>query len=301
MKDYDGFSLERVIPFRTYSGYEIAAIISLLPKWIADRHSPSTLLIGEWKPKTLFLPAYQTLEDVNLKKCREYNIDVVRISDVGGRAVLHTGNELYFMLSYRTEYWRDVTKHYKLISEKLVEAFRKLGIEASAHRRTFKKKDDNSIVEGWDIKIGGAMHYWSNKIAILGGKNLKNAVMRHGAIFFEPYTYSDFKLMLEIMNPPEDLDWDEAIKVMDRFCTPVRKYGEISKEDIYNAIKNAFSPEAEVLEFNNEETEKINELSEKYKSQNLEIERGNSLGLCILPWGWIPEWDIGEPEYPKKL
>jgi lipoate-protein ligase A len=298
MPEYIIPEIERILPFKQYKSKELAAITELLPEWVDENKAPSTLLLGEFGSYTLTLPRFQSLEDVDIKKCENYGVEIVRVGG-GGRAVFHTGKELYFMVVYRDEESINVTKHYKAVCESLSKAFKLVGIEAEPYRRTFTIKEGKKV-EGWDIKIGdSADSYWSNKIAVLSAINLKNAVMRHGAIFYEPYTREDFERMLELMNPPDDLDIDGAIEMMSRFCTSVKEYGDITKEELYKAIVKCFSPNGKIEDFTSDELEQIRDAARRQEG-SLKIENSRRLGLCILPWGFVPEWDVGAPLYPKK-
>src|SRR5919107_4349735 len=91
-------------------------------------HSMPILRIYGWKPPTVSIGYFQSLdEEVDIKRCKQMGIDVVR-RITGGGAVLH---ELELTYSFITNvYSKNIMESYNLICEPIVMCINKLGFNA---------------------------------------------------------------------------------------------------------------------------------------------------------------------------
>jgi len=88
---------------------------------------PSTVRVYGWQPPAISIGWHQSLEEIDLKKCSQAGIDVVR-RPTGGRAILHSDEVTYSVVMVADR--SSVLGVYQRISEALVCALRSLGVEA---------------------------------------------------------------------------------------------------------------------------------------------------------------------------
>ena len=93
------------------------------------------LRVYGWKPEAITLGYNQNLNEINLDKCKELNVDVVR-RITGGKAVFHDKEITYsFILPESTNLLPfEINESYKIIANALVIAFEKLGIKAEVRK-----------------------------------------------------------------------------------------------------------------------------------------------------------------------
>jgi lipoate-protein ligase A len=102
-----------------------------------EQNSPPIIRLYRWNPPGISLGYSQPIaRTIDLKKCRERQIDVVR-RITGGRAVLHE-NELTYSVCADTGNYPDLGQStiqtYQKISSALLESLRFLGITAEWHK-----------------------------------------------------------------------------------------------------------------------------------------------------------------------
>ncbi len=118
------------------SGLADAATNMAVDEAILLAHSadkvPPTLRFYGWQPAAVSLGYFQrAMSEIDLDKCREHNIDVVRRL-TGGRAVLHDA-ELTYSIVVREDdplIPKTITASYRYFSNGLVKALEALGVKA---------------------------------------------------------------------------------------------------------------------------------------------------------------------------
>ena len=97
-----------------------------------ELNSPPVLRLYQWNPPGISLGYSQPIgKTVNLEKCRNLHIDVVR-RITGGRAVLHESELTYSVCASLSNYpqlGKTTLQTYRIISQALLESLRILGIE----------------------------------------------------------------------------------------------------------------------------------------------------------------------------
>jgi len=94
---------------------------------LCEADGPSTLRVYGWEPPAISLGWHQSLEEIDVQKCAEAGIDVVR-RPTGGRAILHSEELTYsvIMIAERA----GVLDAYRRISRALAHGLRTIGIDA---------------------------------------------------------------------------------------------------------------------------------------------------------------------------
>jgi lipoate-protein ligase A len=114
------------------SGAENMALDEAMLAAHAAGEAPPTLRVYGWQPPAISLGKFQQAErSVNLEACRRLGIEVVR-RPTGGRAILHTGDEVTFSLvvSAAALGTTGVMDSYRRLAAGIVRALRLLGLEA---------------------------------------------------------------------------------------------------------------------------------------------------------------------------
>lgn len=98
---------------------------------ISEGESPPTLRLYGWTPSAVSIGYFQSLnEEVDLGKCSEFGVDVVR-RITGGGAVYHDTELTYSFIAPAKLLPNDILESYKLICGGLIEGFSGIGVEAS--------------------------------------------------------------------------------------------------------------------------------------------------------------------------
>jgi len=147
---------------------------------------PSTVRIFRWQPWAISLGHHQNLDDIDVPKCAQDGIDVVR-RPTGGRAILHA-EELTYSVVMRTGR-RSVLDVYNEISKALLRGLQIFGVQAELQKsqppmsRTygqtssipcFSSSARYEIEWGGRKLVGSAQHRYTN--------GDENVVLQHGSI-----------------------------------------------------------------------------------------------------------------------
>lgn len=108
-----------------------------LDEAVLDAHAagevPPTLRIYTWRPAAISLGRFQSIESsVDLDACHRLGLDVVR-RPTGGRAILHTEEEVTFSLVVSEERLETsgVMESYRALAEGIVAGLRSLDLDAN--------------------------------------------------------------------------------------------------------------------------------------------------------------------------
>ncbi len=144
-----------------------------------------------WKPYCISLGYHQKIEEIDRAKCEQFGIDIVR-RETGGRAVFHSEELTYsIIIPKKAKFLYDdsILKVYNRISEVLVSALRKSGIEEVVLERgespDFKKlyKEKLSAICFSSTSTYEVVSKVDKK-KIIGSaqKRLKESILQHGSI-----------------------------------------------------------------------------------------------------------------------
>lgn len=120
-----------VIDSEPRNGSMNMAIDEMLMRRQDNGESPPTIRFYQWKPVAISLGQFQNIDSINLQRCDEKNVDIVR-RITGGRAILHKNDVTYSVVAPDTN--RIVSGKlmdtYKKISVALLEGLKILGVQA---------------------------------------------------------------------------------------------------------------------------------------------------------------------------
>ena len=145
-----------------------------------------TLRLFQWKPWAISLGHNQRVEDINVEKCQEDGIDVVR-RPTGGRAILHA-EELTYSVVMHAE-GKGVLQIYNEISNALVAGLRLFGVEVSLQRSQPNLSEQYRRVSGiacfsssarYEIEYDGRKLVGSAQRRF--GDGAGDVVLQHGSI-----------------------------------------------------------------------------------------------------------------------
>ena len=134
-----------------------------------------------WKPAAVSIGYFQDINDINLKFCRENNIDVVR-RITGGKAVFHDGELTYSFIIDENQVPKNVIDSYKLISNSILIALKNLGINANF-------KDENVKKDKTPVCLNNPSWYEiivrDKKIAAAAQTRKNKKLLQHGPILMD--------------------------------------------------------------------------------------------------------------------
>jgi len=162
------------------------------------------LRVYGWNPTCVSLGYFQSINEVNLEKCTEQKVDVVRRM-TGGGAVFHEFELTYSFLTKK--YPQNILESYKLICNLIIESLKKIEIQAQ-----FAPLND-IIVHGKKI-CGNAQ------------TRKKNILLQHGTILLKV----DVEKMFSLLNvSPEKIDDKKISDIKQRVAGINKKFDEVSR------------------------------------------------------------------------
>jgi len=103
----------------------------MLVQGLIDGMGLPTVRVYKWMPWAISIGRHQRLSDIDLNRCKDDGIDVVR-RPTGGRAIFHA-EELTYSVVMRADQ-KGIQQVYREISSALVEGLRVFGVEVSLQR-----------------------------------------------------------------------------------------------------------------------------------------------------------------------
>lgn len=211
-----------------------------------------TIRFYRWKPSSISIGYFQNLErEIDLKKCSELDIDIVR-RQTGGGAVFHDyeGEITYSLIAPANFFPKNIIESYQVICSYLIDAFQTLGIES-------KFSPINDIVLDNGKKISGNAQ-----------TRKKNILLQHGTILYKV----DVKKMFSILKVPDEKLRDKLISnVAERVSSISAESAEITMKNLEVALKKSFLNQKEIVStsWSEEELKIAQKLAkEKYSSKD---------------------------------
>ena len=203
------------------------------------------LRIYGWKPPTVSIGYFQSLdEEVDIEKCRQEGIDVVRRM-TGGGTVFHDSELTYSFIT--KVYPLNIMESYSLICDPVVTCISKLGFDA-------KFVPLNDIIISNNKKVSGNAQTRKN-----------NALLQHGTILLDV----DVERMFSVLKVPSE-------KIKDKMINDVKaRVAGLNKafEQVAFALKKSFGEKfaAQIVDDSltiqeKEDTQKL--ANEKYRSDS---------------------------------
>ncbi|MBQ7449803.1 lipoate--protein ligase family protein [bacterium] len=221
--------MAKFVKFETKTGFKNMQKDSVLfEQAVSENMKEPILRFYGWSPACVSLGRNQKENTINIRYCKNNNIDVVR-RITGGRSLLHQ-DELTYSFICSTEFLENenIKKSYEIISGALIEGFKTLGIETNFGNN----KPDTKYNYCMLLSTGADLNYKGRKIAGSAQYRAKNYILQHGSIL---YTLNK-KHIKNIFN--EDIG--EKLITLSELLT------NINNEEIIFALKNGFEKQFNV-------------------------------------------------------
>jgi lipoyl(octanoyl) transferase len=216
-----------------------------------EQNSPPILRLYGWNPPGISLGYSQSIaRTIDLKKCREHHIDVVR-RITGGRAVLHENERTYCICADTGKYpnlGQSTIQTYQKISAALLESLRFLGITADWHKPSreaepqsfhqFPSKPCFVSTSRYEITVKGRKLIGSaqRRFGSRSGRKTTDSFIQHGSILAGKERHSIAEFLPE-GNPVESLAQsleERSINFEEILKRPVKT------DEMISALKSGF-------------------------------------------------------------
>jgi len=240
----------RVVKVETHDAFTNMAIDEVISEAVAKGVSPPTIRFYRWQPSAVSIGYFQGLEEeVDLKKCKEKNIDIVR-RRTGGGAVYHDyeGEITYSVIGKESLFPKNLTKSYQEICGWIVYGLGELGIEA-------KFQPINDIIAGGK-KISG------NAQTRRGG-----VLLQHGTILYD----LDVETMFTVLKVTPEKISDKLIQSVKDRVTRVLDFKDVTMEETADALLKGFTrgKKFEFSKWNDEEMSRVEQIAaERYRTED---------------------------------
>ena len=235
------FSKIRTLETGYNSGPWNMALDEVLMKGL-NYHNMPILRIYGWQPTSIYIGYFQSMdEEVDIKKCRQMGIDVVR-RITGGGAVLHESELTYSFIT--NVYPKNIMESYNLICDPIVICLNKLGFNAK-----FAPLND-IIVNG-------------KKVSGNAQTRKKGILLQHGTILLNV----NFEKMFSVLKVPSEKLKDKMINDAKERVMGLDKTFEQVAYNLKESFSEKFSAEIIVDSLTSKEKESTKKLvDEKYIS-----------------------------------
>lgn len=170
-----------------------------------------------WRPAAVSIGYFQSMnEEVDVPKCREIGVDIVRRL-TGGGAVLHENELTYSFISRR--YPQNIVESYKWICDAIVISINRLGFDAS-------------FVPLNDIVIAG------KKVSGNAQTRRKGVLLQHGTILLDV----NVNKMFSVLKVPSEKLRDKIIKDVKERVTSL---AGTTYDDMATSLKASFAAKFE--------------------------------------------------------
>ena len=206
------------------------------------------LRIYGWNPSCVSIGYFQSINDINLKKCQQERVDVVRRM-TGGGAVFHESELTYSIITKK--YSQNILESYKLICNVITSALKKLGI-------------DGQFIPLNDIVVNG------KKVCGNAQTRKKNTRLQQGTILLKVNAEKMFSLLKV---PQEKIADKEISDVKERVMGINRKFDEVA-DSLKQSACEIFNSGLYDSQLTKEEMKLSEKLSlEKYSSEKWNFRR----------------------------
>jgi lipoate-protein ligase A len=143
-----------------------------------------------WHPYTISLGYHQSLDDIDVVKCRNDGIAVVH-RPTGGRAILHAEELTYSVVipKHSIFYHDSIIKVYEIISKAIVAGLNQIGIDVKFDRATFTPKNFSKGKMSMLCYASSVQHeIGANGRKLVGSaqRRIGNTILQHGSILIGP-------------------------------------------------------------------------------------------------------------------
>jgi lipoate-protein ligase A len=213
----------------------------------------SVLRIYGWNPPAISLGYHQSLDEIDVQKCKEAGLDIVR-RPTGGRAILHSDEVTYTVVMVAPR--SNVLSVYNQISEALVCGLRKLGVavtlaKSQPHFPSLYRTSSATVCftssARYEIQVDGKKLVGSAQRRFARNEQ-EDVVLQHGSILLG----ADHKRITEFLNIKDEQARVQISKELDeKTCDLSSVMGRtVTFEEVAGAVKEGFG-EAWGITFDN--------------------------------------------------
>ena len=238
----------RVIGFSNNDAYTNMAIDEAVSESVREGGRPTIRFYG-WSPAAVSIGYFQGIErEVNLAKCSELGVDIVR-RRTGGGAVYHDteGEITYSVIAKEDEFPKDILSSYRKICGCVTSSLAILGISSQF-------KPINDIVSG------------GRKISGNAQTRRRGVLLQHGTILYSV----DPERMFTLLKVPDEKIRDKMIATVKERVTSVSQIKDITRGELYSALLKGFTggKEFEEGQLTEAEMKRVRELvTERYRTK----------------------------------
>ncbi len=147
----------------------------------AEPEDPPVLRLFQWRPWAISLGYHQSLDEIDVDRCRADGIDIVR-RPTGGRAILHAEELTYSVILPKGcgVPVHSTASTYRLISQALVDGLRRVGVEATFGRSA--RVPYQTHVPCFATTALYEVQWRGRKLVGSAQRRYENAVLQHGSI-----------------------------------------------------------------------------------------------------------------------
>jgi lipoate-protein ligase A len=225
-----------------------------------------TMRVYRWRPYCISLGYHQSAECIDLDKCLQDRIDVVR-RPTGGRAVLHAEEVTYSVVIPQDDesLSGNLGEVYNAISRGLVRGIQRLGIPAELQKRSLDLRNHYRTSISVSCFSAAAKHE-----VVLNGKKLigsaqrrfPHGILQHGSIL----TGSAHVLLPKYLKGMDEDETDRMIRMVAGRTMDIDAYLQrpVAYDEIVDAIKVGMAEELSITfvtgELTKEESKRVDEL-----------------------------------------
>ena len=206
------------------------------------------LRIYGWSKPCISIGYFQSTDEVDFKKCKEQNVDVVR-RITGGGAVFHDMEVTYSFVT--KDFSQGIMESYKEISEIVIQALKKLGLDAK-----FSPLNDVTVNEK---KVCGNAQTRKN-----------NTLLQHGTILLKV----DVEKMFSLLRVPKEKISDKNISDVKNRVAGISKTFDQVSDALKNSTRDIFGCELVSYTLSDKELESCQKLAdEKFSDEKWTFKR----------------------------
>jgi len=210
----------RILPLEIQDAFTAMATDEAIMEAVSRNEISPTIRFWRWQPSAVSIGYFQSLmEEVNLDKCRELGIDVVR-RKTGGGAVFHdfSGEITYSVIGPEKIFPKGIHESYSLICSWIVDGLRNLGISSE-----FRPIND--------IVVNG------KKISGNAQTRRREVLWQHGTVLYD----LDVKKMFSLLKVGGEKISDKMIRGVEERVTRVLDHKKVGMEKLYDALLKGFT------------------------------------------------------------
>ncbi|MBD1378816.1 lipoate--protein ligase family protein [Metabacillus arenae] len=245
------------------------ALDEALLEWHSEGKIPPTIRFYGWNPATLSIGYFQKADkEINMEAVKKYGLGFVR-RPTGGRGVLHDKELTYSVIvsEEHPEMPQTVTEAYRVISEGILEGFRKLGLDAyfavprSEEEKQGLKNPRSAVC--FDAPSWYELVVEGRKVAGSAQTRQKGVILQHGSILLD----IDENMLFDLFKYPSDRVRERMQRNFKNKAVAVNalRAEPVSMEEAKAAFKEGFEKglniELEPYELSSEERQQVEDIA----------------------------------------